>query len=211
VDRGIQEYGTTPDLTAVLTWAVQQHRRLALRRHNMAREPQRQKANKTRSRNPLRPKVLETMPSFIATDRDIDKYFSSKSLWRIDQLLKAGRYVSPEEVADAIEANPGERLPSAVRALVCLVLRARFKKKRGPKPQPLYNKVIFHLAVRLAYEEELHKFQKQHKTDGRQRGGWAPHERAIAAIKTRFKPLAKLTTGRIANILSSRRNTPKFP
>jgi hypothetical protein len=123
--------------------------------------------------------------------------------------LKISRdgYVSGEELATAIEADPGEALPDIVRDYLCRHLRGKPKKKPGPKKSDLHDFISEFFAT-MDYENELRRLQVERKTRGGRKikGESAPHEEAAKIIKDRFKRFAMLSPRAIANLLSSRRS-----
>jgi hypothetical protein len=137
----------------------------------------------------------------------LDEAFGTDSLWRIGTQAKKGQYVSGEELAAAIEANSGEPLPDDARDYLCRFLRGQVKKKRGPQKKPFsYSALITDLFIPIFYQEELRRFQKLRKAQGRgAKGDLSPHELAVRSVQKRFKRYAMITPRRLANILSSRK------
>lgn len=144
--------------------------------------------------------------------KEMDELFGRTSLTRIDRQAKDGRYFSGEELAAAIEANPGQPLPQNMRDYLCRLLRGQVKKKPGPQKKPLsynaiLNDVFDEVVLPLIYQEELQRFKDMRKAHGRRiKGEPAPHEQAAESIKNRFKRFAMITPRRLANILSSRKS-----
>lgn len=143
---------------------------------------------------------------------EVDELFGHMSLTRIDRQAKDGRYFSGEEMAAAIEANPGRPLPQHMREYLCQLLRGQIKKKRGPQKKPptynaILNDVFDEVVLPLIYKEELQRFKDMRKAHGRRiKGEPAPHEQAAESIKNLFKRFAMITPRRLANILSSRKS-----
>jgi hypothetical protein len=115
--------------------------------------------------------------------------FGPASLLNLQRLMKEGKVPAPEQLAEVLEANAGQPLPSWFVTLVALALRGKLKKKRG---RPLkadddpYYAFQFQLAA-AKYEIYLKWLQKRQRSLGLK--GWsavrgkdfwtgAPHEMA---------------------------------
>ena len=132
-----------------------------------------------------------------------------KSLDVLDGLVKDGQYVSGEELAIAIETNPGQTLPEGLREYLCRFLRGKIHKKRGRKQTDKVIPWLREYVVAPAYKEILAQIRSERTARGQQRtarGSLAPHEEAARLIKERYGSLfPNASPKRIANILSSRK------
>jgi hypothetical protein len=135
----------------------------------------------------------------------IDAVFGG--LGGIDYRLSTGVYVSGDDLAAAIEANPGDTLPDRVRDYLCRFLRGEVKPKRGPK-KPEMEKLLIEVYAEVRYYEILRWLQNRRKVAGgrAKECELAPHELAAMIIKRRFRYFRSVSPRRIANILSSRRH-----
>jgi hypothetical protein len=134
----------------------------------------------------------------------LDRIFGG--LGAIEFRLSRNQYVSGQELADAIEASPGEVLPDSVREYLCRYLRGQVKQKPGPK-RPWATKALYEMLASSEYREELCRLQAERKVRGGRavKGELAPHEEAARIIQQRYKYFRGMSPRRIANILSSRK------
>jgi hypothetical protein len=140
------------------------------------------------------------------TQHEVDELFSNKSLLWLQWRLKQGEYISGQELAVVIEANPGQPFPDNVRDYLCRFLRGQVKRKRGPQKKFSYIPMATEFMASFFYQEELRRLQKARKARGRgAKGEIPPHEQAAKFIKERFKYFAPVSWRRVANILSSRK------
>ena len=83
-------------------------------------------------------------------------------------LVENGRHISGEELALAIEANPADPLPDALRGYLCRFLRGKIKRKPGPKRSQREFKFLIEFLAAREYRKELSRIQKDRKTRGRE-------------------------------------------
>ena len=145
--------------------------------------------------------------TFSSTVDAIIKDCDPTSLSWLEWLSKNGHYISGEQLAVAIEANPGRPLPDALRDYLCRFLRGKVKRKRGPKGSDREFRFLIEFLANNEYRKELRRLQKERKVRGRQaiaEGVLTPHEEAVRIIKERFRiRFVGVTPERVANILSS--------
>jgi hypothetical protein len=130
-----------------------------------------------------------------------------KSFTGLEWLATSGRYVSGEQLAAAIAANPGVALPDGLRDYLCRFLRKKIKQKRGPKRSEPEVQFLIEFMAASEYQKELRRLQKERRFRGREaigKGELSPHEEALKIIKERFRErFGSVTPRRIANIISS--------
>ena len=143
------------------------------------------------------------------TQKELDRAFSNESFDWIGWRLEQQEYISGEELAAAIASNPDTALPGQIRNYLCRFLRGKVKKKRGPKTEFSFVREAILISAALAYENELHRLQAEHKNRSRFRGQAAPHELAAQSVQKQFKLFESITPRRLANILSSRNSGVK--
>jgi len=172
----------------------------------MARKSARRTAKRpARARSSARKPAVNPATARVS-DEELDELFGA-SLTRIGLQAQRGEYFSGEQLAAAIEANPGRPLPDDMRDYLCRFLRGQVKKKRGPQKKPLsYSTIVIDLFLPIFYQEELRRFQALRKVQGRgAKDERSPHELALESIQKRFKYFKHVSLRRIANILSSRK------
>jgi predicted transcriptional regulator len=132
-----------------------------------------------------------------------------KRLIVLERLVKHGQYISGEELATAIETNPGEPLPEGLRDYLCRLLRGEIKRKRGRKKEDKVVQWLMEHVIAQAYQQVLDHIQAKRTYRGRQRiakGELAPHEEAARVIKEYYPDVfPRASPKRIANILSSQK------
>ena len=122
--------------------------------------------------------------------------FEQGSLWNLQRLLKQGKVPEPGQLAEVLEANAGQPLPSWFVGLVAQALRGKLKKKRG---RPLkadedpYYAFHFQLAVG-SYERYLRWLQKRQRSLGLK--GWPAVRGMDWWTKTPHETAARMSTAR---------------
>jgi hypothetical protein len=131
-----------------------------------------------------------------------------KSLSGLDWLASGGHYISGDDLAGAIEVNPGRPLPDRLRNYLCQFLRGKIKRKPGPSNRGAEFTLLIELLAAEEYRRELQRLQKEVRVrgrDARAQGILPPHEQAIEIVKKRFSVrFSDLNSRRVANIISSR-------
>lgn len=173
----------------------------------MARKPRRQTSKRPGQLGSSAPKHKVPPATSRVTQQEVDELFSNKSPLWIQWRLKQGEYISGEELAIVIEANPGQLFPNDVRAYLCRFLRGQVKRKRGPQKTFSHIPMATEFMASFFYQEELRRLQKARKARGRgAKGEIPPHEQAAKFIKKRFNYFTPVSWRRVANILSSRKS-----
>jgi hypothetical protein len=136
-----------------------------------------------------------------------------ENLEATDRRARDGRYLSGNDLALVIEANPGRPLPDGLRDYLCRFLRGTIKQKRGPKREDRYfNKTVESLAADF-YRSVLEELQKSPRPRGRDaiaEGLDPAHREAAQRVKEQFPVrFGKMSLERIANIFSASRATAR--
>lgn len=139
-----------------------------------------------------------------ATQQDMDRMFAKDSLLWIEWRVKNGEWISPGDLADALQAHPDEGLPAPVTDYLCRLLRGQVRKRPGPKTRWSASREILLEAARGTYQEELLRQKQLRKATGRSRGDVEPHAKAMAVVQKQFGIFRSISPRRLANILSSR-------
>jgi hypothetical protein len=124
--------------------------------------------------------------------------FGPASLLNLQRMMKEGKVPAPEQLAEVLEANAGQPLPSWFVGLVAQALRGKLKKRRGRplKADDSLYAIRFQLAV-ARYEDYLAWLQKRQRSSGLE--GWSairgkdwwtgtPHESAARMSTARWLP-----------------------
>lgn len=176
----------------------------------MARNPrQRPRKQSSLPKGPASPKAAE--PPQTDMRRTVDIILEEngpKNLLAVEWLAANGRYISAEELAVVIEANPSQPLPDRLRNYLCRFLRGKVKRKPGPQKTDAKFKFLIEFLAAQEYQKELRRLQKEARPHGREaiaKGVQSPHEEAIKIVKERFRiRFGGVSPRRVANIISSR-------
>jgi hypothetical protein len=120
--------------------------------------------------------------------------FGPTSLARWERLVSEGELPTKQQLAEIIEANAGEPLPSWLIELVAKGLRGELKQRAGRRKQNALSEMRFTVAE-LQYSRVLRWLQKREQTIGLD--GWSilqgkdwwqgpPHERAARIVTARW-------------------------
>ena len=141
-------------------------------------------------------------------------YFDKFQFVGIEQRLKAGEYVYPEEMATALERCSDHPLPDTVKSYLCSDLRRELKVPRGRRAAPEIIKKQYIMFARVYYREKLEWLQKRRKRYGHLKGWtgiqgadfWdaSPSEIALRMTARRFSHGAD-SWATIRNLLSSQK------
>ena len=120
--------------------------------------------------------------------------FGPTSLKRWERLVSEGELPTNQELAEIVEANAGDPLPSWLIELVAKGLRGELKQRAGRPKQNALSEMRFTVA-KFQYTRVLRWLQKRKQTIGLdgwsvlQRNGWwqgPPHERAARIVTARW-------------------------
>ena len=125
--------------------------------------------------------------------------FEQGSLWNLQRLIKQGKVPEPEHLAEVLEANAAQPLPSWFVTLVAQALRGKLKRKRGrPLKGDEDQYYAFHFQLAAATYAQflpwLHKRQRSLGLEGwprvRSKHWWRgpPHEMAARMSTARWLP-----------------------
>ena len=137
--------------------------------------------------------------------------FGPASLNRWERLVSEGEFPTNQQLAEIVEANAGDPLPSWLIELVAKGLRGELKQRAGRPKQNALSEMRFTVA-KFQYSRVLRWLQKRaQKNDLR---GWSilrgqdwwqgpPHERAARIVTARW--LRHMTWRTFLNKLSSQK------
>jgi hypothetical protein len=120
--------------------------------------------------------------------------FGPTSLARWERLVSEGELPTKQQLAEIIEANAGEPLPSWLIELVAKGLRGELKQRAGRRKQNGFSEMRFTVAE-FQYSRLLRWLRKREHTIGLrgwsilQRNDWwqgPPHERAARIVTARW-------------------------
>ena len=151
----------------------------------------------------------DAVPPLIPTVEVVLADLGPENLEATDRRARDGRYLSGNDLALVIEANPGRPLPDGLREYLCRFLRGTIKQKRGPKQKsPYYDEMIERDAAEF-YRNVLTELQKSPRPRGRDaiaQGIDPAHREAAQRVKDQFPVrFGRMSLERIANIFSSRK------
>jgi hypothetical protein len=120
--------------------------------------------------------------------------FGPTSLKRWERLVGEGELPTKQQLAEIIEANAGEPLPSWLIELVAKALRGELKQRAGRPKQNVLSEMRFTVAA-FQYSRVLRWLQKREHIIGL--GGWSilrqndwwqgpPHERAARIVTAQW-------------------------
>ena len=125
-----------------------------------------------------------------------------RSLKHLDWKAAERRHITSDQLADAIEANPDQPLPTNIRDYLCRFLRGSIKRKRGPQQSNAKRRSVIEFLMAEDYRKELKRLQMERRTGRREE--LSPHDRALEIIKERYKKdFGMISPKRLANIISS--------
>jgi hypothetical protein len=132
---------------------------------------------------------------------------SPRNLSGLDWLAVNRHYISGDDLATGIEANPGQPVPDGLRNYLCRFLRGKVTRKRGPKESEKEFRFLIEFLAARDYHIELQRLQQEGNPRGREAIGQdvlSPHDEAIRIVKERYRGrFGPVSPARVANILSS--------
>jgi hypothetical protein len=143
----------------------------------------------------------------------LEEIFSPTAFWLIEaELNRPDHEVTLERVAAAIEANPTQALPDAMRSFVCRTLRGQPTHPRGRKRRSSSRKSAEASAAAL-YPIILRMMRKENRARGvtHVERGEVPLHQQVALTVGRVTGLPDLTAERLATIISTKKKERKKP
>lgn len=145
-------------------------------------------------------------PASPSWTEEVTSSFDRRRFEALAELASRGEYISAEELATALEANPGTALPDALRDYLCRFLRGKVKRTRGRKKKHLVV-ATFELVAVNKYYEILAEIQRESNPRGRAAIGkdrLPPHEEAAKRLQKMFPGrFGSMTLKSILNLVSS--------
>ena len=170
-----------------------------------SKRPKKKQASRPLAPDPIHRNVPQTAERSVA-DMIVEES-SPRNLSGLDWLAVNGHYISGDDLAVGIEANPNQALPDGLRDYLCRFLRGKVKRKRGPKGSDKEFLFLIEFLAARDYRVELRRLQQEHKPHGREaigKGVLSPHEEAIRIVKERYRcRFGDVSPRRVANIISS--------
>ncbi|MDR6306637.1 hypothetical protein GGQ85_004371 [Nitrobacter vulgaris] len=123
-------------------------------------------------------------------------HFDTKSFRFWERAIARGRFPTSPELADLLEANSGDAIPSWLTPILILGLRSRLKQSGGRPPATVLQSMHLQLAVAM-YPRYLSWLKAREKRWGltgwpliRESEWWVgpPHERAAKMLTARWLP-----------------------
>ena len=123
-------------------------------------------------------------------------HFDTKSFRFWERAIARGRFPTSPELADLLEANSGDAIPSWLTPILILGLRSRLKHSGGRPPATMLQSTHLQLAIAM-YPRYLAWLKAREKRWGltgwpliRESEWWVgpPHERAAKMLTARWLP-----------------------